>query len=233
MEIIIRPDEQAVAASVADIFDAAIRAADGKGLTLGLATGSSPVKTYAELIRRHREEGLSFAGVRAFLLDEYIGLPRTHEQSYYRFIRDNFTSHVDLEDSLVQSPHGEAEDPITEAARYDQSIVDAGGSIFRSSALEPMDTSGSTSRVHLWPLAPGLRPSQSRRSGTTHGSLTLLPKSQSMFLPRGLEPLWMLGTSCSQRPVNTRRKRWPPWWKVRSARAAQVRFCRCTGLPPW
>lgn len=127
MEIIIEQDQQAVARTVADSFEQLIRSAGQKGVTLGLATGSSPVLAYDELVRRHREEGLSFAHARAFLLDEYVGLPKEDPRSYHRFIRDHLTSLVDIDDQAVQSPDGEAADPVAEAARYDESIRAAGG----------------------------------------------------------------------------------------------------------
>lgn len=127
MEIHIVTDAAEGAQAVADVFARTLRETAGDGTILGLATGSSPVPAYAELIRRHREEGLSFAGVRAFLLDEYVGLPPGHEQSYHRFIRENFTSHVDIEDDSVLSPDGAADDPAAEAAAYDRRIVEAGG----------------------------------------------------------------------------------------------------------
>ena len=78
MEIVITQHEQECGVIVADIIAGAI----GSGATtLGLATGSSPLSVYRELIRRHREEGLTFADIQAFLLDEYVGLPRGHPQS--------------------------------------------------------------------------------------------------------------------------------------------------------
>lgn len=127
MEIHIVTDVAAGANAVADVFERTVRSAGASGAVLGLATGSSPVPAYAELIRRHREEGLSFAGSRAFLLDEYVGLPGGHEQSYHRFIRENFTSSVDIDDAAVVSPDGAAEDPAAEAAAYDRRIIEAGG----------------------------------------------------------------------------------------------------------
>lgn len=127
MQIHIVPDADAGARVVADLFERAVRNAGDQGATLGLATGSSPVPTYAELIRRHREEGLSFARSRAYLLDEYIGLPAGHEQSYHRFIRENFVDHIDLDSAQVHSPDGAAADPAAEAVRYDQAIQQAGG----------------------------------------------------------------------------------------------------------
>lgn len=126
MEIVIAPSPRDAALEVADRFDSAVRSAPD-GITLGLATGSSPVAAYRELIRRHEEEGLSFAAARAFLLDEYVGLPRTHEESYHRFIRENFTAHIDIPDELVLSPDGEAEDISAAAASYEESIRTAGG----------------------------------------------------------------------------------------------------------
>ena len=127
MEIHIVADAEAGASVVADVFARTLRETGDAGAVLGLATGSSPVPAYAELIRRHREEGLSFARSRAFLLDEYVGLPAGHEQSYHRFIRENFTAHIDIDDAAVLSPDGAAADPVAEAAAYDRRIGEAGG----------------------------------------------------------------------------------------------------------
>lgn len=127
MKIHIVADAEAGANVVADVFAHTLEEAGQTGAVLGLATGSSPVPVYTELIRRHREEGLSFARSRAFLLDEYVGLPTGHEQSYHRFIRENFTAHVDLDDAAVVSPEGAAADPVAEAASYDRRIREAGG----------------------------------------------------------------------------------------------------------
>lgn len=127
MEILIRPTADAVARTAADLVDSAVRAAGSHGITLGLATGSSPEGLYAELIRRHREEGLSFAHARAFLLDEYRGLPAEHPQSYYATIRRILTGALDIPDDAVRSPRGDAADAAAEAARYDASIAAAGG----------------------------------------------------------------------------------------------------------
>src|SRR5699024_4447346 len=127
MEMHIVADAEAGAKVVADVFTRTLQAAGDTGAVLGLATGSSPVPAYEELIRRHREDGLSFARSRAFLLDEYVGLPAGHEQSYHRFIRENFTSHVDIDDAAVVSPDGTAVDPVAEAASYDRRLQEAGG----------------------------------------------------------------------------------------------------------
>lgn len=123
MDILIRSTPAEVAAAAADIL---ARYANTSA-TLGLATGSTPVATYKELIARHERGEVSFAGSRAFLLDEYLGLNPEHEQSYYATIRRDFTSHVDFDDALVKSPEGSAADPVAATAAYDQAIRNAGG----------------------------------------------------------------------------------------------------------
>jgi len=94
------------------------------GAVLGLATGSSPVPVYAELLRRQASGELSFDGVRGFTLDEYIGLPRSHPQSYHSVIRRELTDAAGL---VVDGPDGEADDIQAEAARYEAAIAAAGG----------------------------------------------------------------------------------------------------------
>ena len=74
------------------------------------ATGSSPLSVYRELIRRHREENLSFKDAQAFLLDEYVGLPPSHPQSYAHVIRTVLTDHIDIDPERVHGPNGVAAD---------------------------------------------------------------------------------------------------------------------------
>lgn len=123
MDVIIEPDDAACGVTVAEVFDRAVRSG---ARTLGLATGSSPLSVYGELIRRHREEGLSFADVQAFLLDEYVGLPPEHTQSYAYFIRTRFSEHVDIDPARVHGPDGVADDVFAAADRYDAAIVESG-----------------------------------------------------------------------------------------------------------
>ncbi len=125
MEVIIVPKPEDAAPIVADAY-AALLAAKPNAV-LGLATGSTPLLVYKELIRRHREEGLSFAQVQAFNLDEYVGLPAGHPELYKTFIKREFTDQVDFAEGAVHGPDGLAED-LSQAGRdYDQSIRDAGG----------------------------------------------------------------------------------------------------------
>src|ERR1041385_4306377 len=123
MEVVIRQHEQQCGATAADIIADAVTSG---ATTLGLATGSSPLSVYRELIRRHRKEGLSFAGAQAFLLDEYVGLPPSHPQSYAHVIRAEFTDHVDMDSERVHSPNGVADDIFAAAEEYDALIRDFG-----------------------------------------------------------------------------------------------------------
>lgn len=124
MQIILCKSTHDVGRRAADIIEARLR----QGPTvLGLATGGSPALTYQELIRRHREEGLSFSRVSAFTLDEYAGLPPAHVQSYYSTIRREFVDHVDMPLERLYTPQGDAADLNDEAARYDRAIRAAGG----------------------------------------------------------------------------------------------------------
>ena len=123
MEVVIRQHEQQCGVTAADIIADAVACG---ATTLGLATGSSPLSVYRELIRRHRKGGLTFADVQAFLLDEYVGLPPGHPQSYAHVIRAEFTDHVGIASDRVHSPDGIAEDIFGAAQAYDALITDAG-----------------------------------------------------------------------------------------------------------
>ena len=94
---------------------------------LGLATGSSPLAVYDELVRRHTEDGLSFARARAFMLDEYVGLPADHPERYRNVIEKEIASRVDFAPGAVQGPDGLAEDLVGACAGYEDAIADAGG----------------------------------------------------------------------------------------------------------
>jgi glucosamine-6-phosphate deaminase len=123
MEVVIRQHEQQCGVTAADIVaDAVVSGATA----LGLATGSSPLSVYRDLIRRHRQTGLSFAAVQAFLLDEYVGLTPSHPQSYAHVIRAEFTDHVDIDSGRVHSPNGVADDIFVAATEYDALIADVG-----------------------------------------------------------------------------------------------------------
>jgi glucosamine-6-phosphate deaminase len=96
-------------------------------MVLGLATGSTPLGLYKELIRMHKEEGLDFSKVTTFNLDEYVGLPPTHDQSYHYFMYENLFKHINLDMRFVHVPMGMAKDIDAFCAWYEQRIVEAGG----------------------------------------------------------------------------------------------------------
>jgi glucosamine-6-phosphate deaminase len=125
MEVVIQPSATDVARVVADAVEALLRRKPNA--VLGLATGSSPLETYAELIERHRAGRISFAAARSFLLDEYIGLPHGHPQSYRSFIEQHFTGLVDFAPGAVQSPDGAAANIPEVCVAYEAAISAAGG----------------------------------------------------------------------------------------------------------
>ncbi len=94
---------------------------------LGLPTGNTPIALYAELVRLHRQEGLSFKQVVTFNLDEYIGLPPSNPASYHAFMRQHLFDHVDLDPSNVHVPDGMATDVPETCRAYEKAIRDAGG----------------------------------------------------------------------------------------------------------
>ncbi|MFN0136565.1 MAG: glucosamine-6-phosphate deaminase [Phycisphaerae bacterium] len=94
---------------------------------LGLATGSSPIGTYAELIRMHREAGLDFSKVTTFNLDEYLGLPPAHDQSYRYFMDKQLFEHVNIDPKNIHVPYGHAENVEQFCAWYEAEIRRAGG----------------------------------------------------------------------------------------------------------
>jgi glucosamine-6-phosphate deaminase len=94
---------------------------------LGLATGDTVLGTYAELIRLHRDEGLDFSRVTTFNLDEYVGLPPAHPQSYHATMEHTFFRHVNVDRACTFLPNGGAPDLVLEAERYEGAIRQAGG----------------------------------------------------------------------------------------------------------
>src|SRR4051795_9477470 len=125
MEVVICDSAEAAATLAADAVQRLLgRRPDA---VLGLATGSSPLGVYDELARRVGLGTLSLAGVRAFLLDEYVGLPREHEQTYRSVIDRDLVSRVDLDPAQVLGPDGTAADLVEACAAYERAIIDAGG----------------------------------------------------------------------------------------------------------
>jgi glucosamine-6-phosphate deaminase len=116
---------KAVAAVIRDLIVAKAKA--GQTAVLGLATGSTPLPLYAELIRLHREEGLSFRNVVTFNLDEYEGLAGDHDQSYRYFMEQNLFRSLDIPKGNTHVPAGTASDHARTCADYETAIRNAGG----------------------------------------------------------------------------------------------------------
>lgn len=116
-----------LAAEVAELIRS--RQAEGKNVVLGLATGASPLGFYAELIRLHKEEGLSFKNVTTFNLDEYYGLPREHVESYWYFMHTNLFNHIDIPAENINLPSGTVaeEDIAAHCQAYEDKIKACGG----------------------------------------------------------------------------------------------------------
>ena len=95
---------------------------------LGLPTGSSPIGVYKELARMNKAGELSFANVVTFNMDEYLGLPHEHDQSYWYFMHDNFFNHlVDMKPENINILNGMTKDPVKECADYEAKIASYGG----------------------------------------------------------------------------------------------------------
>ena len=163
MKMEIYPDQQAGSVAIAKEIAAIIREKNAKGQTavLGLATGSSPLKVYAELIRMHKEEGLSFKNVKTFNLDEYYGLTKDNDQSYWYFMHHNLFDHVDIPAENVNIPDGTVaqEDVEKWCEAYEKAIDDAGGLDFQLLGIgrtghigfnePPSDPKSKTRMIHL------------------------------------------------------------------------------------
>ncbi len=120
-----------IAQEIADIIRA--KQAKGKNCVLGLATGSSPLSVYAELVRMHKEEGLSFQNVVSFNLDEYWPMGKENLQSYHYFMHENLFDHIDIKPENIHIPDGEVKANQVRAycQDYEAKIEAAGGLDFQ------------------------------------------------------------------------------------------------------
>ncbi len=131
MDIIIRETYDEVSKYAAGVIAGLVRSKPD--CVLGLATGSTPIGTYKELVRMHREEGLDFSSVRTFNLDEYLGIgidlskPYNEDQSYARFMYEELFRHINIKPENTHVPDGRAEDPEKFCKWYEEEIKKAGG----------------------------------------------------------------------------------------------------------
>jgi glucosamine-6-phosphate deaminase len=112
---------KAAAEAVAEVLNAKPNA------VLGMATGSTPLGLYQELVRMHKAGQLDFSQVTTFNLDEYVGLPVTHEQSYHRFMHENFFRHVNIPPQNIHIPSGTTRNYRAFCDWYEQRIRECGG----------------------------------------------------------------------------------------------------------
>jgi glucosamine-6-phosphate deaminase len=125
MEVVILNGSKQIGKLAADAIEELLRRKPTA--VLGLATGSSPLPTYDELAARHERNGLDFSRASGFVLDEYVGLPAGHPESYREVIRREFTDRVNIASENVHAPDGTATDIPAACSAYEESIAAAGG----------------------------------------------------------------------------------------------------------
>ena len=207
MEVVPLATAADVAVLAADTIEAQVRA--HPATVLGLATGSSPLPTYQELIRRHRDgTGPSYDEVRCFTLDEYVGLPAGHPESYRETIFRELTDALGIPRERVASP--DAADPEHAGPSYEEAILAAGGVDLQVLGIgadghlafnEPGSSLASSTRIKT--LTEQTRQDNAR----FFGSVDEVPHH---VLTQGSAPSCVPVTCCSSRPVRARPRRSRP-----------------------
>ncbi|SES78367.1 glucosamine-6-phosphate deaminase [Thorsellia anophelis] len=173
-----------------------------KPFVLGLPTGGTPVETYKELITMHKAGDISFKHVVTFNMDEYVGLPKEHPESYYSFMFKHFFDHVDIQKENINLLNGNAPDLAAECQRYEDKMRQLGGvQLFMGGVgndghiafNEP--ASSLASRTRQQPLTEETRVANSRffnndvnqvpKSALTVGVATLMEAKEVMVLVTG------------------------------------------------
>jgi glucosamine-6-phosphate deaminase len=125
MEVIIKPGYDELSAAAAQQIARVLNRKPNA--VLGLATGSTPLGVYKELVRLHKQESLDFSRCTTFNLDEYVGLPVTHDQSYHYFMHENFFKHVNIPQQNIHVPSGTTSNFRAFCDWYEQRIEECGG----------------------------------------------------------------------------------------------------------
>lgn len=155
MRLLIQETSDKVAVWAANHIAKRINESKGT-FVLGLPTGSTPLATYAELIKLHKTGKVSFKNVVTFNMDEYVGLPEDHPESYHSFMWKNFFSHIDIKAENVNILNGNAKDLAKECEEYERRIEKRGGiDLFMGGVgndghiafNEPFSSMGSRTRV--------------------------------------------------------------------------------------
>ena len=128
MRVVIQDNYEKMCKWSANYIAAKIKAhKEDRPFVLGLPTGSSPLGVYKELAEMNKRGEITFKNVVTFNMDEYLGLPREHDQSYWYFMWSNFFDHIDIPKDNVNILNGMAADPEAECVRYEEKIKSYGG----------------------------------------------------------------------------------------------------------
>lgn len=201
MQVVVVDNYKEMSQTAAELFRDRLK--EKPKLVLGLATGSTPVGTYCQLIEMHKAGTVSFKQATAFNLDEYCGLTGEHEQSYARFMEEKLFQLIDIEQENTFIPKGDAKDIQSECQHYDALIQERGGIDLQLLGIgenghigfnEPNDRlSAGTHRVEL---DPGTIEANSRffdsreevpKSAVTMGMGTILKAKEIVLLAAGVK----------------------------------------------
>lgn len=130
MRLIIQPDYDLVSKWTANYVARTIndfKPSTDRLFVLGLPTGSSPIGMYKELVKLNKKKIISFKYVKTFNMDEYVGLPEDHPESYHSFMRKHLFDHIDIDEKNINILNGNAPDLQKECDKYEEKIKEAGG----------------------------------------------------------------------------------------------------------
>lgn len=199
MQVFVCRDALQVGHISAKFVAESLRASDAP--VLGLATGSSPLGLYAELARMIREDGLNLRAAHGFALDEYVGIPREHPESYHAVIHRTVTEPLGMDPANVHVPDGLADDVHAAAAQYDADIAAAGGIDVQVLGIganghigfnEPFTSFGAT--THVVPLTQQTRSDNARffdsidevpTHAVTQGPATIMRSKRAVLIAQG------------------------------------------------
>ncbi|KUP05412.1 glucosamine-6-phosphate deaminase [Bacillus coahuilensis m2-6] len=125
MKLVEAPDYMSMSKQAADYI--ATRVREEPTMTLGLATGGTPLQTYRYLIQDYENKETSYQHVQTFNLDEYLGLPKDHHNSYYTYMKQNLFDHIHIPPSHTHIPNGMCTDVAQECEMYEKKLGSAGG----------------------------------------------------------------------------------------------------------
>ncbi|OLS02968.1 glucosamine-6-phosphate deaminase [Tissierella creatinophila] len=125
MKLIVEKDYDGISKKAADILVSEVN--NNSNITLGLATGSTPIGTYKEIVQRYKAKEVDFSNVKSFNLDEYVGLEGTNPNSYRYFMNENLFDHINIDKANTYVPDGKAKDLNSYTKEYDKLIEEMGG----------------------------------------------------------------------------------------------------------